>query len=729
MKLKYMRHIIAAVLASLFSISAVGSLITGWNISVTSVLRIYAMCCAFSLFTSIGWYFRRGNLINLSLTVLVMLRLMYKKALWNQLASLLWIITKHFNEVYGWRTFGNPSASGSELALFLVGYLAALSVTYCICRIKPFAVALPFVLLPLILCLPTTDTLPSRVYLYILITGVVVMLLTEWTRTRAPKDYPLIFIKTAVPTALMLGLAFTLSPDTGYRERVETLLESMTSFAAKTRDTVTEVRDAAAEVIESGFTGSTSAQKLNLKNVGPKKDGSAEVMDITSPDSGYVYLRGRDYDIYTGKSWESSEDRSETLPPGAESTGVFTVSTYRVRDILYTPYYPMDSITLSGGCVKNSENLKSYGFSVSDKSKICSYPSSVYIALPEATAEWADGFVNRIVTSSDKSSEKAKKICAYVKKHASYDLSTPTMSSSYDDFAEWFLSESDTGYCVHFATAAAVLLRAAGIPARYVEGYASMCVGGQTTMITSAQAHAWVEYFDSELSTWRILEATPADGITSGEIRVILENTETEKSLESTETEKKAEATESDETKASETHPAKDAREMSSETSDNGDTKKSDNPQNGIGASDIGDDDTSNTDTADDEAQATREPFKLPHWVKKAVLILLGTAAFVFLIPLQAYVRSAAAQKRRNTGKPNEKAIVRWKELRRIAETTKTPFPKELDSLAMKAKFSQHTLTPDELSRFESFRERIVKKVNDMPIVKKYLFRWLYAIM
>ena len=40
-----------------------------------------------------------------------------------------------------------------------------------------------------------------------------------------------------------------------------------------------------------------------------------------------------------------------------------------------------------------------------------------------------------------------------------------------EDFAIWFLTEADTGYCIHFATAAVVLLRAAGIPARYVDGY------------------------------------------------------------------------------------------------------------------------------------------------------------------------------------------------------------------------------------------------------------------
>ncbi len=36
---------------------------------------------------------------------------------------------------------------------------------------------------------------------------------------------------------------------------------------------------------------------------------------------------------------------------------------------------------------------------------------------------------------------------------------------------EYFLLENQRGYCMHFATAATLLLRTMGVPARYVEGY------------------------------------------------------------------------------------------------------------------------------------------------------------------------------------------------------------------------------------------------------------------
>ena len=40
------------------------------------------------------------------------------------------------------------------------------------------------------------------------------------------------------------------------------------------------------------------------------------------------------------------------------------------------------------------------------------------------------------------------------------------------NFAEYFLFEKHEGYCVHFATAAVLLMRMYGIPARYATGFA-----------------------------------------------------------------------------------------------------------------------------------------------------------------------------------------------------------------------------------------------------------------
>lgn len=72
------------------------------------------------------------------------------------------------------------------------------------------------------------------------------------------------------------------------------------------------------------------------------------------------------------------------------------------------------------------------------------------------------------------------------------------------------------GYCVHYATAAALMLRYFGIPARYAEGYylsaddAAQARDGIIT-VTEKNAHAWAEYY-AEGVGWVPFETTPGYG-------------------------------------------------------------------------------------------------------------------------------------------------------------------------------------------------------------------------
>ena len=92
-----------------------------------------------------------------------------------------------------------------------------------------------------------------------------------------------------------------------------------------------------------------------------------------------------------------------------------------------------------------------------------------------------------------------------VRETASYNLSPSIMPDTAEDFAMWFYQEAEEGYCVHFATTAAVLLRAAGVPARYVTGYVVNVRANREESVSSRQAHAWVEYFDKEKLTPMLL--------------------------------------------------------------------------------------------------------------------------------------------------------------------------------------------------------------------------------
>ena len=73
-----------------------------------------------------------------------------------------------------------------------------------------------------------------------------------------------------------------------------------------------------------------------------------------------------------------------------------------------------------------------------------------------------------------------------------------------EDPVLWFLTVSKSGYCHHFASAGTLLLRACGIPARFVSGYFRRIAAGSIAEITAKEAHAWTEVFDGR--TWQLVE-------------------------------------------------------------------------------------------------------------------------------------------------------------------------------------------------------------------------------
>lgn len=82
------------------------------------------------------------------------------------------------------------------------------------------------------------------------------------------------------------------------------------------------------------------------------------------------------------------------------------------------------------------------------------------------------------------------------------------------DFISYVLELSKSGYSVHYASCAAMMLRYFGVPARYVEGYmlnadeAASYRAGETLFITENNAHAWAEYYLDGVG-WLPFDVTP----------------------------------------------------------------------------------------------------------------------------------------------------------------------------------------------------------------------------
>ena len=82
-----------------------------------------------------------------------------------------------------------------------------------------------------------------------------------------------------------------------------------------------------------------------------------------------------------------------------------------------------------------------------------------------------------------------------------------------------FLTRNRTGHCEYFASAMALLSRAAGIPARVVGGYrvAEHNVLGGYDVVREGNAHAWVEVHVA--GAWRTVDPTPGSAVAPNQAR------------------------------------------------------------------------------------------------------------------------------------------------------------------------------------------------------------------
>ncbi|MBQ1934697.1 MAG: transglutaminase domain-containing protein, partial [Clostridia bacterium] len=495
--------LIGALFAFLFSVSAVGQFITGLELA-ESVRWFIPWCALFSAVCAALFYFKYGWCTVLLLTAGAGFWTYSNTSVADQLSSLLCKLTTSYQKVYGVKAIGVNKTDEFELALLLIAFLTAAAVSLCICRRKRVWVAFLPAILPFAALLPVTLTVPDALYMYMSIAGIAALLITDLVRRKYPKGFPALTLHTAVAAALAFALLFTLVPEEEYVNR-----------AAKMNDRFESLFESSGSSLDGILGGSGSgisvSQSIDLKNLTPITNLTYTVMTVESTFDGPIYLRGRSYDKYNGISWAAAENRRDTFNSGVSPLGMLTITTSRISNAVYFPYYPAGRTYLSDGFLKNKDNKKKYTFTVSATPVRLNGYVAANTDLPPETYEWASALVTEITDSNMTSAEKIESIRKYVSNSAVYDRFTASMENAGDDFAKWFLFESETGYCAHYATAATVLLRAAGIPARYVEGYFVQCTAGAKTAVTNHRAHAWAEYYDSRSGIWNVLEVTPAE--------------------------------------------------------------------------------------------------------------------------------------------------------------------------------------------------------------------------
>lgn len=150
----------------------------------------------------------------------------------------------------------------------------------------------------------------------------------------------------------------------------------------------------------------------------------------------------------------------------------------------------------------------------------------MYLQLPDQLPDRVQQLGKKLVQQSENRYEAVLKVMDYLKVNYKYSLESAAPSRG-ADFVDDFLFEQQKGYCDHFSTAMAILLRSGDIPARWVKGFAPVepeSEDGKRYVVTYADAHSWVEVYFPE-SGWIPFDPTPgyesfpgADGVTDHDV-------------------------------------------------------------------------------------------------------------------------------------------------------------------------------------------------------------------
>ena len=268
--------------------------------------------------------------------------------------------------------------------------------------------------------------------------------------------------------------------------------------------------------------------------------GSDVIAFVVNGDtSGQLYLRYKSFGSYHGTGWNAATEYGGTLDGGfsynyltGQTLEKYGTNQCNVTITAYAgfmlPYYFVggDGFTKQTsdvsfvGDYSAAYSVPYYVFDFSQSHSLINgsyaadddayyeFVRANYLDVPETTKEYLQGialtenWVEGGITYDD-----IVAIAQYIRKSAKYNIEYNTRLDYEKDVVVSFLDKYKEGVCRHYASAATLLYRTLGIPARYTIGYAGSTVAGEDVEITGKQAHAWVEIYIKGLG-WVDMEVT-----------------------------------------------------------------------------------------------------------------------------------------------------------------------------------------------------------------------------
>ena len=704
--------ILAAICAFLISFGAVFCPVSAFGLSVNS-WALLLVCLAASMICAVVFtVFRPGYGFGAAGLTLAAFGWFFHGKILASAAGLLAGIGVHFTTAFNVSmpqvlTDALESGADATMALgILASFLALLTAWTVISRCSlagVFLASAPF----LVVCLVILQTEPTTLPMLTLTGAWTLLILTQKLRYDTTQSGHRLALHLLVPVAVLIAALALIFPRNGYeRSEWSQCLSPMVSQAAE-KLTVFRKNAATGQMeFVSPFTPSTlgrwpwdsSVSNVNLKRVGPQKKTGRRVMQVRSELTAISHLRADSLAVYEDSTWRALDERDYEgsgvsegvlLSPSAAALGLSSGNMLDIRtdmksSIFYTPYRPLElpagGEAVFDAYIKNPSQLTEYSVpyayveeTADRNAQYEAFVQKTYTQLPDDIRPELETILEEAEIDRSDTWLTARDITVYVARSARYSLDTPRVPDG-EDFALWFLRESDTGYCVHFATATALLLRAAGIPARYVTGYYFRTLAGQWVDVSEDDAHAWVEYYLDGYG-WQVLDPTPA---------------ETGASAPEEQPEETPQPSEEQQTPAQQTKPEQ--------------------PQ---------DADTSQPSTpTQDEDQSAPEA----GGGKTVLRVVWGLLAIALVLALWQVALTALRHAAMQTGSSNKRAIAYWHHIDFLCKLDQSEPPEQLRELALKARFSQHKLSASDLGSLQACSDKQTQRLLTKSSRLKTLF-------
>ena len=249
---------------------------------------------------------------------------------------------------------------------------------------------------------------------------------------------------------------------------------------------------------------------------------------------GQLLLHQASYDKYLGQTWIASKrtfTADNPLPIIQTPLKRLEILQQRLGDKILalpdgvTEIKGLDNAVIQYselGAVKIEAPKESASYQIVYTGKRTGKPTAHDLQIPIQHAAWLKQFYKNLNLDKLPQNIIAERIKDYFQANYYYSLYLGKETNS-DNALKNFIYNTKSGHCEYFATATVLLLRQAGIPARFATGYSvSEYIPEQDLyLVRSRDAHAWAiayingiwQAVDSTPAQWQTLESKNADTV------------------------------------------------------------------------------------------------------------------------------------------------------------------------------------------------------------------------